>query len=195
MKKVTLIMFVAVIGILSANAQFYLGGSLKFGTKTAKPEGGTKTTGSQFSIMPEAGYHLNQDLDLGLVLGFSNVKDQNDVKTSNWGVSPYARYSFVEFGRLSVWGQAAFFAGGSDVDKLKTKSTVFGLTVSPVLKYSLSNRFDLMTNLNFFNIGFSQTSTKVDGKKVSTDTSFGLGINSYDIATLGNISIGFIYKF
>jgi hypothetical protein len=195
MKKVTLIMFIAVIGILSANAQFYLGGSLKFGTKTAKPEGGTKATESQFSIMPEAGYHLNQDLDLGLALGFNHVKDQNDVKTSKWAVSPYARYSFVEFGRFSVWGQAALFVGGSKVNKLNAKSTVFGLTVAPVLKYNLSNHFDLITNLNFLNIGFSQTSAKVDGKKVGKDTSFGLGIDSYDIATLGNISIGFIYKF
>ncbi|MDR1402910.1 MAG: hypothetical protein LBJ60_04305 [Tannerellaceae bacterium] len=195
MKKVTLIMFVAVIGILSANAQFYLGGSLDFKTKTEKPKGGAKSTQSQFSIAPDVGYSLNQDLDLGIALGFNNEKDISSFKTSSWGISPYARYSFVEFGRFSVWGQAALFVGGSKMNKLKTKSTSFGLTLSPVLKYSLSKQFDLTTGLNFFNIGFSRTATKVNGKKQGTDTSFGLGMDTGDIATLGNVSIGFAYKF
>jgi hypothetical protein len=195
MKKVTLMMFVALIGVLSANAQFYLGGSLSLDMETTKPEGGKKTDQTTFSIVPEFGYQLNQDLDLGITGIFSNEKDPDGNKSTGWGLAPYARYSFVEFGRFSVWGQAGIFIGGAEADKTKLKSTTFGLTISPVLKYSLSGNVDLITGLNFFNVAFSQTAFKLDGKKQNTVTSFGLGANTNDVATLGNISIGFAYKF
>jgi hypothetical protein len=195
MKKVTLIMFVAVCGILSANAQFYLGGSLNFSNQVSKPEGKEKVTKSEFSIAPEIGYSVNQDFDLGLSFGLTNAKDEKKAKTSGWAVSPYARYSFVEFGKFSVWGSGALFFGENKIDNLKFKATNFGLAISPVLKCTLSDRFDLISNLNFLNIGFVQSTEKVDGKKQGTNTNFGLNVNTNDVATLGKVSIGFIYKF
>jgi hypothetical protein len=36
---------------------------------------------------------------------------------------------------------------------------------------------------------------KYDGNKLGTVSTFNLGVDAYDVATLGNISIGFVYKF
>jgi hypothetical protein len=189
MKKAILAMFMAITGLGFVNAQVYLGGSLGFNTSNSKPENGKKTDQSSFSFTPEVGYSLDQDLDLGLKLGFSNNKNWDDTKSNAWAIAPYVNYSFVEFGRFSVWGQGELFFGKSEENKVK--STSFGLNIRPLLKYNLSDRFLLLTNLNFLNIGFAQT--KID--KLRTDSSFDLGVNSNNVANTGNISIGFLYKF
>ncbi|MDR2087690.1 MAG: hypothetical protein LBP72_11060, partial [Dysgonamonadaceae bacterium] len=110
-----------------------------------------------------------------------------------WGLAPYARYSFVEFGKFSVWGSAALAFGGGEtgVGDNTEKFTAFGLDIHPVLKYDLSDKFTLLTNLNFLNIGFTQ----VNVKDAATVTNFGLGVDAGDVATLGAINIGFLYKF
>jgi hypothetical protein len=202
MKKVVLIMCVAVSSMLSANAQFYLGGSLNLGSTVNKPENGDKTTVSTLTLNPELGYTVIQDLELGGSLLISNHEDAQDCKSTEWSISPYARYSFVEFGKFSVWGQAGLLLGGSSYERIEGggnkvdySTSELGLNIVPVLKYSLSNHFDLISRLNFLNINFSQITTERESDNVGTTINFTLGANSHNVATLGNISIGFIYKF
>ena len=192
MKKTILIMLVSVLCTGFVNAQVYLGGSLGFNTETEKPEIGDKTTTTSFSFAPEVGYSLSSKFDLGIALGISNSKTKVGTvenKSNLWGIAPYARYSPVEFGKFSIWGQADLFIAGGE--RNLQKFTSFGLDIHPVLKYDLSDHFSLLANLNFLNFGFSQTKIK-DG---STTTNFGLGIDSGDVVTLGAISVGFVYKF
>ena len=192
MKKTILIMLASVLCTGFVNAQVYLGCSLCFNTNTAKPEVGDKTTTTSFSFAPEVGYSLSSKFDIGIALGISNSKTKTgnlEDKSNEWAIAPYARYSVVEFGKFSVLGQADLFIAGGE--RNSQKFTSFGLDIHPVLKYDLSDRFSLLTNLNLLNFGFSQTKIK----DVRTTTNFGLGIYSDDVATLGAISVGFIYKF
>jgi hypothetical protein len=192
MKKTILITLISVLGMGIANAQIYLGGSVGFGTNTTKPENGDKTTTTSFSFAPEVGYSLNSNFELGIALAIANSKTKfgnAEDKSNSWAIAPYARLSVVEFGNFSVWGQAGLFVGGGEEHGLK--GTSFGLGIQPVLKYNLSDHFSLLANLNFLNFGFSQTKIK----DVSTTTNFGFNVDSYDVTTLGNISVGFVYKF
>ncbi|MDR0694537.1 MAG: porin family protein [Prevotellaceae bacterium] len=192
MKKTILIMLISVLCTGFANAQVYVGGSLGFGTETEKPEVGDKTTTTSFSFAPEVGYSLNSNFELGISLAIVNLKTDfgsSESKSNAWSIAPYARLSVIEFGNFSVWGQANLFVGGGKQNS--QKATSFGLNIQPVLKYNLSDHFSLLANLNFLNFGFSQTKIK----DVSTTTSFGLGVDSYDVVTLGDISVGFVYKF
>jgi hypothetical protein len=193
MKKTFLIMFISVLCAGFANAQIHLGGSLGFGTGHTKPTQGSKLKHTSFSINPEVGYTLNPNFEFGIALDLSNSKEDlaggGEAKSNSWGVTPYARYSFIGFGKFSIWGQGnVFFSGGKENSQ---KTTNFGLSIQPILKYDLSDHFTLSTSLNFLNIGFLQT--KVKG--ASTTTNFGLGIDSKDVATLGAISVGVTYKF
>ncbi|MDR2448940.1 MAG: hypothetical protein LBD52_03160 [Prevotellaceae bacterium] len=192
MKKTILIMLVSVLCTGFVNAQVYLGGSLGFGTETEKPEVGDKTKTTSFSFAPEIGFGLNSNFELGIALALTNLKTDfggNETKSNAWRVAPYARLSVIEFGNFSVWGQANLFVGGGEQNS--QKATSFGLNIQPVLKYNLSDHFSLLANLNFLNLGFSQTKIK----DVSTTTSFDLGVDSYNVVTLGDIAVGFIYKF
>jgi hypothetical protein len=192
MRKTILVMLVSVLCTGFVNAQVYLGGALGVNTGTTKPEVGDKTTTTSFSFSPEVGYSFSPKFDIGIALAISNLKTKfgnNENKSNAWGVAPYARLSVVEFGKFSVWGQGILFVGGGKENN--QKATSFGLTVQPVLKYNLSDHFSLLANLNFLNLGFSQTKIK----DVSTTTNFGFGVDAGNVATLGAITVGFVYKF
>jgi hypothetical protein len=195
MKKVFLFALVAVLSIASASAQAYIGGSLGFLSSSAKPEGGEKITSSAFSFAPEVGYSLTEKLDLGIAVAFGSGKS-GDLKTTGFGVAPYVRYSLVEFGKFSVLGKASLGID-SETEKdngYKTTLTTFGLNVAPVLKYDLSDHFVLLANLNFLGLGFNQTTEK-EGDAKLTRTGCGLGIDTDNVANVGELTIGFAYKF
>jgi hypothetical protein len=192
MKKVFLTMLISVLGMGFVNAQIYVGGSLSLGASSTKPEVGEDRTNSSFTLAPEVGYRLSPDFEVGASLTIANSTTDDgttEVKSNSWALSPYARYSFIEFGKFSIWGQAGLSLSGGEANA--QKSTSFGLNIQPVLKYNLSDKFDLLTNLNFLNIGFSQTSIK----DVSTTARFNFGVNSGNVANLGGITVGFLYKF
>lgn len=198
MKKILLVVGFVFAGIV-ANAQFYAGGSLGFGMTSQKLDNGDKVgTETNFSIVPEVGYSLNDRLDLGISIGFGmdQYKPEGGEKTKSnaFMVAPYVRYSFVEFGRFKVMAKASLYAAfGEDVDKVKT--TDFGLAVAPVLGYNLSDNFILLANLNCFALGFDYNKVK-DGPATTT---FGLGFDSNNVANLGGgevpFTIGFAYIF
>ena len=106
----------------------------------------------------------------------------------------------MEFGKFSVLGRAAFVVvgGTSKLFGSDLKTTGFGLNVTPVLMYNLSNHFALLADLNFLNLTFAQSSSKRDNEKQGSDTTFTFGVDSSNIAQLGSDSglmIGFAYKF
>jgi hypothetical protein len=201
MKKTILIMLISVLGMGFVNAQVYVGGSVKFNTTTVKPEVGDKATTTSFSFAPEVGYSVNSKFELGIALNIDNSKtplsNGTENKSNSWDIAPYARLSVVEFGKFSVWGQGGLFiGGGKDTQTIggienSQKFTRFGVGILPVLKYNLSDHFSLLANLNFLNFGFTQTNYK----DAYTTTHFGFNVDSYNVATLGDISVGFVYKF
>jgi long-subunit fatty acid transport protein len=211
MKKVFLLMVVAVFGMTTANAQLYLGGSLGFESEKEK-EAESKTT--TFTIAPEVGYSVSDKLDVGISLGILNSKLEksfyefqgmnaffDEVKLSGWEVAPYVRYNMVQFGNFSVLAKASIaFGGGKATVKIagqeqEGKLSIIGVNIAPVLKYTLSDKFDLLANLNFMSVGFNQQKVK-DGE---TTTNFGLNVDSNDVANLNGgevpFTIGFAYKF
>ena len=222
MKKVFLLIMVAVLGMATANAQWYLGGSLGFRSNTYDPDvdGAKKGKVTAFSIVPEIGYSLTDKVDLGISIGFTSTKfkDTNvdfmflgeqveldgvkEFTITGWEVAPYIRYNLVQFGNFSLLGKASIdIEGGKMKNKIEggddeeLKYTAFGFNIKPVLKYTLSEKFDLLADLNFLSLGFNQTNVK-DG---ATVTDFGLNVDSNDVANIGGgstpFTIGFAFKF
>jgi len=183
MKKVLFTVALVVATFVSANAQFYLGGSLGVETNSnTNPK-------SSFSISPEIGYYINEKVDVGLDFTFLTSKSQSDAKYSGWEIAPYARYSFCQLGKFEVIGKASVGFGG--VDYVGLKSTNFGFNISPILAYSLTKKVVLFTQLNCLSLNF--TSISPDGGDSSTHFSF--GANANNLVNTSNFPIGFIYKF
>ncbi len=187
MKKVLLIVALALATFAGANAQWYAGGSLGFESNSDKSGIDPK---SGFSLAPEVGYYLTDKFDIGLDFGFVTGKNQSDDKFSYWIIAPYARYSFLQFGKFEVLGKGSLFFSGYDFDN-GDKGTEFGINVAPIVAYNLTDNFVLFTELNFVSLNF--TSVSPDGG--DTYTQFGLGVDANGIANTGNIQIGMVYKF
>jgi len=205
MKKLFTLAIVALMAV-SASAQYYIGGGIGFGMDKVKPEGGESSTNTSFTIAPEFGYKLDENMSVGIQVGFTNSKEEgawwggtvvDELKTNMFMIAPYVRYNFFSFGNFRVAAQADLgFASGKEkgtvgANSLEEKKTAFGLNVAPVLTYNLTDKVTLLTRLNFMNLGFNQTKYK----DAYTETSFGFGVDTYDTFNTGNIQVGFLYNF
>jgi hypothetical protein len=188
-KKIILIVFIAALGLVSANAQYYIGGSFGFGGKSTT-FGDDKTSSSSYSISPEIGYTLRPGLDIGLSVSMYNVSNKaiggNKSDSNGWGIAPFVRYFIFNYYNVNIYGEAeVFYNSVNNYNHIKSNS--YGLNVRPVLTYNLTKRLALISDLNFLNLGFY----KAKAGNV-TETAFDFGANTNN---LGSIGLGFIYKF
>lgn len=125
MKKI--FMMIAMLAcITTASAQWNIGGTVGF-TTTKIDAGGSDQSGSSYKIVPDIGYSINENLIVGVQLGYSSgmaafgsltVTDiksaistlagaasdigNDSYKLNSFTISPYIRYKLVEYGKASV---------------------------------------------------------------------------------------------
>ena len=214
MKKILLVVGLA-FAVMTASAQLYVGGAMGFKTEGAGKDSDGNKWGESISIggfLPEVGYSLSDKMDVGVVLGFVSMSETdwaNDNKTgstrvNSFGIEPYMRYTFCEFGKFSVLGRTglgANFGVGKNFDgdgnQVGKDANVIGLgfTMTPVVLYKLSDKICLFTNLNFAGLNFNHTIVMYDGEKQGSQSNFGIGMNYNNVFNLGNIQVGFVYTF
>ena len=223
MKKIILTVVIALLVGISANAQFYIGGSLSFSHSSSKIE--EVENSSQpfytFSISPEIGYQLNEKTAVGLSLSSHLSSSENqpiisniifgiqETKRTDFGIAPYIRYSFLKWKKFDLLGMANVyinkgtttiateldypFGNGFD-SKNKTKTTTWGAMIQPVLCYNVSDKLILLSHLNFFRLGFSYEKTKMSNFAGGEYTGKTTQFG-LDLDTYNALpSIGFIYK-
>jgi len=190
MKKLLVIISLVFVG-MAVNAQLYMGGSFDLRFSETKTDNGDKqTTSSTIGLFPEIGYYLNDRFDIGLDIGisssvFNDHISDNKTTTTSWLFSPFVRYSVIQAGNFEVIGKGSAIVDGSK------SYTSFGVQVVPVLAYNLNDHIALQANLNFLSVGTSYNKVK-DG---NATTRFNLGFNANNLANIGNLTVGFIYKF
>ena len=100
MKKI--MMTLAAIAVAATmNAQMYVGGSLAFTSSKNDTEGAKATT--EFSIKPEVGYNLDENLAVGLALGFTSEKAGDADAMTTFEIAPYARYTFAKLDKVNFF--------------------------------------------------------------------------------------------
>ena len=188
MKKI-LLLAVVMFASLNASAQFYVGGSVGFGS--VKPVGGGDSE-FIFRILPEMGYNLNDQWAVGAVLGYQKgfpytgqnlgTGEYNTLYSSSkaeaFTIAPYVRYTAMEWDMVKF-----FFDGGMAFQSIKDTGTNISLGVRPGVALSLTDEISFVAHLGF--LGFENFSPKGDGKSGS---SFGL-----DFAN--NCSFGVYFNF
>ena len=182
MRNVLLTVAFVLATFISANAQFYLGGSLSLENSYA---GESKTS---LWIQPTIGYYINNKFDVGVDFGFNAYNGPSETKLSMFFLEPYARYSFFQIGRFEVLAKGS--AGLISLDNSTLKSTRFRLYASPILTYNLTDKIVLFTQLDFFSFSFALDFPK-DG---DLSYSFHLGASN-NLVNTSNFPIGFYYKF
>ena len=209
MKKIVLMAAFAVASI-AASAQVYVGGSLGFESRNAGE--GTKAS-MAFSIAPEVGYKLSDNLAVGIQLGYSATNDgaavgedgENNVESvlknvesmegnkpegaktyGIFNVAPYVRYTFAQTGAASFFvdgGVYASFLTGGDDSY---KGTVFGVGVRPGVKFAASEKVDVVAKLGYLGWKGGNKDAQANGYAKSA---FGINANNT------NLELGILYNF
>ena len=225
MKKLFItIAFVA--AAMFAQAQLFVGGNLGMGTtsQTYKLEGGGMTLTQDmpktfnFTLAPTVGFMFNENMGVGLDLGFgfgkTTLKYYDDetgelqgtrtIKETTIGFAPYFRYVFAEVENFKFYAdarieysmtkpKATIESGGMSLTVDGAKTTTFGIGVVPGMAYMLTDNISMNCALNILELGFVTTKEKTEDDGV-TETyktnEFGFGVNG---AT--PITIGFFYTF
>ena len=196
---------------ISVNAQVFVGGNFGFSTTNNKSQFGATTTSKgsdyDFTLSPIMGKFLSEkfavgvELDLSLSGSKAVANTETIHKSSSVGVSPFLRYYAIKWDKFSIFGQAnlgvTFTGSSTKTDGTTTdgpKSTRLYLSIYPGLSYDISEKLSLQTSLNILSFGYNYKTTKV-GTTKDINSSFIFGAGLSDIVSIGNITIGAIYKF
>jgi len=209
MKRVVLIIAVLVSGILTANAQVFVGGGIGVDLTGGKFKIGSNSIDAPssftFQITPKVGYYLSDDLSIGLEVGLISssvttpkeylhwgASDDQIVSIIGWQVGAFSRYKFVGTDKLSLLLEGGLAIGGyQSKTKYGSNTTdddpvsLFTIGVLPVLSYDLSDRLSIEASCDFLRLGFTSNTLKdVDNKdNKMTTTHFGLGLNATNPAS------------
>ncbi len=193
------------------DAQLFVGGNIGLNASGSKHVDGTVTTDGPkdfgFNVTPRAGKFLSENVALGLDLNFAYDRSESfgNVETvsknTTFGFSPFVRYYAIRVDKFSIFGQANIgvsFSGSSNtINGVTTngpKTTHFNVTVGPDLAYDISEKISLETSLNFLNISYINNNTK-SGTSTSKSSSFNFGAGTGILSSLGQVTIGAIFKF
>ena len=188
------------VATLAANAQVYVGGGINFSSSkpayvkvdgVSEPDATTK-----FGILPEVGYKLDDKLSVGIALGYEHSK-QGDVKTNGFSIAPYARYTFVKWNNIGLFGEAQFAYSNKketesvdmgdgktmDVDK---KSNGWSLGVRPGISIDLNEKLTFITKFGW--LGYkSEKPSDAKGQKASSDFGFDVDATNLQFSLLFNL--------
>jgi outer membrane protein len=165
-----------------------------FNVRSTKTEAGTNNTvtTTNFSLVPQVGYFVSDNLALGLELSLSNSSSESGNQTnkgSSYQIGPAVRYyKEIANSQLTVFGQGGvYFGGGSNeltVGNItsESKSSSFGIYVAPGLAYFFNEHW--AGELYFNGIGYSATDPNKDNNADKSTTVF-FGVNSLAPSGLG----------
>jgi hypothetical protein len=143
MKKIMMIAAMMVAAV-SANAQWYVGGTLGYSYQKNK---NTDVKTNTFTILPEVGYNLNENWAVGGKIGYGYEKT-GDIKTNTFIVNPYVRYTFVKLEKVNF-----FCDGGFEYDYVKTgeaKGNGFGINFRPGVAVNLNEKVSFVAHFGKF---------------------------------------------
>lgn len=158
---------VVLITLTTANAQFFVTGSLgaDFSAGKYKSSGGTSTDQPSYfylNIVPSAGYYLSDRFAVGLSAGFDRScknnkgSDKNKEITNAWSVTPFVRYHVLEVNNLALIVEGGLNIGGTKDKEKKGSTTIegdpaffYGFGAYPVLSYSFTDKLSIEASCDF----------------------------------------------
>lgn len=189
---------------LGAKAQCFVGGSFGF-TSSKLSGGGADQDGSSFKILPEIGYQMDEDMAIGLQIGYSHgyaafgslsVTDfkalvntaistyadisEDNTKLNSFTFAPFIRYNLVKMGNAKL-----FVEGSVGYSNIKSEGTgrvgerkmdVLEIALRPGISYQLNSSISAMAKLG--SLGYMSGKEKDSDQKI---TRFGLDADTYNL--------------
>ena len=179
MKKILMTIAAAFVAV-SMNAQVYVGGSVGLNAWSSQAPGVDSET--TFKLLPEIGYTINDEWAIGTVIGYESDKwtGVNGVSESAFTFNPYARYTFLKAGKVSL-----FVDGGIDFTTAsKADWNEIAVGLKPGLAVSLTDNISFVSHIGF--LGWDQLNPDGDDNNTSK---FGLDLDG------NNLTFGLYFNF
>lgn len=164
--------------------KFMLGGNAEFNSVKSDAEGAKANT--SFSVIPNVGYFIADNIAIGTGVGYSQTKSIGDGQLESFVVSPFGRYyanlseSFKFVGQLAVpleFGTLKDVDNAGEVGDKVGNTTSIGVNLSPGFAFFPTKKIAIELLLN----GFSYENFSVDDEDGTTVK--GQGYNSFSIGT------------
>ena len=169
---------------------WYVGGQLGFNSRTDKSTGAADVTTTTWSVAPEVGTFLQNNLQLGFAVNLGGSNAPN-VSAFTWSPVLYLRRFYPVGDKFSLFtGIVGNFKTGSE--KLNGEDgTVsgWGLNLSLGAAYGISKTFTLVGQYGL--LGYSYEEVKFGNEKSST-SNFGINVNS--LGPVFNVGIYWTFK-
>ncbi len=190
-KLTCLLFFVFFISVAHAQkGSWYIGGQLGFNSKTEKNAGTTDITTTSWSVAPEVGTFLQNNLQLGLALNLGGINSTNSSETA---ISPviYLRRFYPMGDKFSLFTGIVgnFTAGSTNLNGQSGDLSGWGLNLSLGAAFAVSKTFTVVGQYGLF--GYSYASTTINGDK-SSISNFGLNVNS--LGPVFNVGLYWTFK-
>jgi|WetSurMetagenome_2_1015567.scaffolds.fasta_scaffold02833_3 hypothetical protein len=202
-----LLIFLFSFFCFSLNAQVFIGGDLGFNITNDKTMYGNTASDYSLNLSPVAGKFLSEKIAAGVALDISlygntsGTDPEITTKSNSLGGSLFLRYYAIKWNKFSVFGQGnlglAFTNSSTKTDGTTTngpKSTRLYLSIYPGLSYDINDKLSLQTSLNILSFGYNYKTTRL-GTSKDINSSIGFGAGLSNIVSIGDITIGAIYKF
>ena len=211
MKKSLLALFLAVVltaPVFAAEKNMWVGGSFGYESASYSSFSGDNVDYDLLTIAPEFGWTIVDKWDIGLDLSYTTGKgsvykeggeimdiSSNPNDYTKIGIAPFIRYYLAKVADVDVILKGSIFynkinykndGAPSPYDDLKY--TQYGISIVPVISYSINETWSIGAALNFLELSYSHMSND-DDDDFKTDE-FGFNVNNGSL-----ISIGFAYHF
>lgn len=186
MKKLFLSLALVCGIAVTANAQWWVGGTASFMTEKTEKENAVQS----YTFRPEVGYQLNDKWGLGVSLGYSYAKagstkgfvDGLDVNSEAYTINPFARYTFCDgrVGSLFVDGGVGYTYYNLHHDE---KAHNISVGFKPGFALKVTNNFSVIGKLGW--LGYDYYGVE-SGEKTHD---YGLDLH------MDRVELGAVYKF
>lgn len=170
-------LFFAVAAMLvsaSISAQVWVGGSLGLDSKSYPQEG--RKTNTQFTLSPVAGYALSDAFEVGLsaIVGLSvNEGGVDGVKSTKWGLYPFARYYFLGEEKVNLFLEGGVAFSQTKVGDADAKS-LLKVGIMPGIKIPLNENLAIVSKFGWLGFSKNPDDSKAVALSLSSALSFGL---------------------
>lgn len=196
-----LLVLVALSCCRTLSARSYLGGSFSFAGNWNKDQGGNLVNSLSLSLSPEIGWFVGERWTVGFKPTVAlSATSSNDSRIVLLGVSPYARYRFLELKKFGLWAEGNLnfrYSGSKNDSRVGNYSLIYGLDVRPLLTYDLTEHVILYCAVNLLSLSLHGSSTYyAESSNWFNSFSFGFSGKTDNVVDhLSTVSIGFLYRF
>lgn len=182
MKKILLLCFVALMAV-TANAQYYVGGTLGAEYDKVKT-GGHSSDLTTLKLVPEFGYQIDKVISIGATFGLGYA-DDDDNELTQYEISPYIRATFAQAKSVKFFVEGALFLNHSkyefdgDDDDAFSYNT-WGASVRPGFMVNVANNVNIIGRATMLQYGKAEKND-VDIKRwhigIPNEVTIGILIN------------------